>query len=131
MDAFGGVLRELRHEAQLTQEDLAGRSGLSKAYISALELGRKPAPPFAVVDVLAEALRVETNLLWVLARDERAARLRSRIEGVPASKRRGQVSPAEAESSSPAARGALGKAEKRKLAKKLRRIAQELESDTN
>jgi transcriptional regulator with XRE-family HTH domain len=37
--AFGGLLRQLRSEAKLTQEDLAGAAGVSTRSVSDLERG--------------------------------------------------------------------------------------------
>jgi predicted ATPase/DNA-binding XRE family transcriptional regulator len=53
---FGDLLRRHRRAAQLTQEDLAGRSGLSVEAISALERGWRRAPRRDTVALLAGAL---------------------------------------------------------------------------
>ena len=60
---------------------------MSNTYISALESGRKPAPPRAIVTALAGCLGAEAGVLWNLARSEREDRLRERINGVPTSQR--------------------------------------------
>ena len=39
--AFGGVLRQLRTESQLTQEEFAFAAGLQRNHVSSLELGNK------------------------------------------------------------------------------------------
>ncbi len=55
-------LRELRDHASLSQEELAARSGVSRATIADLELGkRKPQPKTR--RKLAEALGVEPHEL--------------------------------------------------------------------
>ena len=55
-------LRELRHRAGLTQSELASRSGLRQATISALENGHSRAHPGTVV-ALAAALELEAELV--------------------------------------------------------------------
>lgn len=84
---FGDRLRELRLVRELTQQELADVLGLSGAYISALEGGRKPAPPRMVVEQLAHALSVDAEDLWGTARAERELRLSLRVDGVPTSLR--------------------------------------------
>jgi len=84
---FGDKLRELRQQAGMTQWQIAERTGVSNTYISALESGRKPAPPHAVVTALAACLEVKEKTLWDLAQREREERLRRRINGVPTSQR--------------------------------------------
>ena len=63
--SFGHRLRRLREAAGLTQEELAGRSGLSPNAISDLERGRRRHPYPHTVRSLADALE--------LPEDERAA----------------------------------------------------------
>lgn len=87
MKTFGDRIRELRLERNLTQWDVADRTGVSNTYISALESGRKPAPPHVIVTALAACLQTSEEILWKLARGEREARLRLRIDGVPTSQR--------------------------------------------
>lgn len=55
--AFGQVLRELRRERRLSQEQLADRSRISRPHLSRLETGRN-SPSLSMVFQLAEALRV-------------------------------------------------------------------------
>lgn len=87
MTTFGENLRELRVAAGLTQAQIAERIGVSNTYVSALESGRKPAPPHALVESLAACLDIEGETLWRLAREEREDRLRKRIDGTPTSLR--------------------------------------------
>ncbi len=47
---FGLRLRELRHARGVTLKDLAEALGVSQAYLSALETGRRPRPTPARVD---------------------------------------------------------------------------------
>ena len=53
---FARLLRRLRLRARLTQEELAGRSGLSVEAISALERGFRRHPRRATLALLADAL---------------------------------------------------------------------------
>jgi len=91
--AFGEQLKDLRIAAGLTQAVVAEAIGVSNTYISALESGRKPAPPQALVTALAACLGVEEEVLWNLALEEREERLRQRIAGVPTSHRSRRTAP--------------------------------------
>jgi len=71
----------------MTQARVAQEIGVSDAYISALESGRKPAPPRALVDAIEYCVHARKNELWELARKEREARLAERINGAPAALR--------------------------------------------
>jgi DNA-binding XRE family transcriptional regulator len=53
--AFGKVLRQLRKEAGLTQEQLGFEAGLLRTYISILELGQQQ-PSLSTILKLASAL---------------------------------------------------------------------------
>jgi len=53
--AFGKVLRQLRQEAGLTQEQLGFEADLRRTYISSLELGEKQ-PSLTTILKLAAAL---------------------------------------------------------------------------
>jgi transcriptional regulator with XRE-family HTH domain len=55
---FGGLLRRYRLAADLTQEELAERAGISVDAISALERGLARAPHKDTLDLLAEALQL-------------------------------------------------------------------------
>lgn len=55
--AFGLVLRSLRRQAGLTQEQLGFESGLERNFISMLELGQRQ-PSLATVFKLAHALEI-------------------------------------------------------------------------
>ena len=52
---FGPVLRRLRRERDLSQEALAGRAGLARNHVSALERARRD-PSLATLVQLADAL---------------------------------------------------------------------------
>src|ERR671921_77359 len=45
MEALGPKLRRQRRRLGLTLKDLAGRTGISKPYLSLIETGRVPNPP--------------------------------------------------------------------------------------
>lgn len=87
MNTFGNRIKELRRSIGLTQWDVANRTGVSNTYISALESGRKPAPPHVIVTALAACLQTSEEALWTLARAEREERLKRRIDGIPTSQR--------------------------------------------
>lgn len=59
---FGEVLRRLRKEAGMSQEELGGVAGLQRKYISLLELGEKQ-PSLNSVFNLAHALRLSASEL--------------------------------------------------------------------
>ena len=87
MASFGKKIKDLRQELGLTQWQVANRTGVSNTYISALESGRKLAPPHVIVTALASCLQMSEEVLWNLARAEREERLKLRIEGIPTSQR--------------------------------------------
>jgi transcriptional regulator with XRE-family HTH domain len=73
---FGQLLRTLRARANLTQEALAERSGLSVKSISSLERGRRLAPRGSTVEYLAKALRLpqeDRDALFAAAQRQRCA----------------------------------------------------------
>ena len=76
-DAFGQVLRKLRLETGLTQEELGLAAELQRKYISILELGEQQ-PSLATVFKLAGALGIRASALIaeVEALQERAVRRR-------------------------------------------------------
>lgn len=84
---FGEELRKARKSLGLSQAELSGRVGVSNTYVSALESGKKTAPPYALVRALAAVLQIPEERLWSAARAEREARLRVRISGDPTSLR--------------------------------------------
>jgi transcriptional regulator with XRE-family HTH domain len=58
---FSVLLRQLRQQTALTQEDLAERSGLSVRTIRRLETGESANPQLDTVRLLADALRLKPN----------------------------------------------------------------------
>lgn len=85
MTTFAKQLRRLRKKQHLTQVDLAQAVGVSNTYISALESGRKPAPPYEIVASMERTLDAEQDALWRVARKEREEHLLGRLEGRPTS----------------------------------------------
>ncbi len=61
-EAFGLVLRELRKEKRLTQEQLGFESGLHRTYVSLLERGLR-SPSLATIFSLANVLDVAPDRL--------------------------------------------------------------------
>ena len=60
-ESFGNLLRRYRGGRDLTQEELAGRSGLSVEAIGALERGTRRTPRARTVQFLADALRLSAS----------------------------------------------------------------------
>lgn len=69
--AFGKVLRRLRTEAGLTQEQLAFEADLRRTYISILELGRQQ-PSLTTFLKIAHALCLPAADLMQAVEDEAA-----------------------------------------------------------
>lgn len=65
--SFGALLRRYREAAGLTQEELAGRAGLSARGISDLERGKRHTPRRDTVELLADALALPTHQRSLLA----------------------------------------------------------------
>ena len=59
-NTFGAVLRKKRLGKKLTQETLSIDSGLSRAYISELEMGHKD-PSLYTIFKLASALKIKPS----------------------------------------------------------------------
>ena len=66
--AFGRVVRELREERGLSQEELGNRTGLHRNHVGQVERGEL-APTLKSVEVLADALGLPASEL--IARSER------------------------------------------------------------
>lgn len=60
--AFGKVLREMRIEAGLTQEQLGLEAGVRRTFVSILELGEQQ-PTLTTITKLASALGVKPSAL--------------------------------------------------------------------
>ena len=61
-ERFGMRLKEIREQKGMTQEELAKRADVSRAYLSRLEMGRHD-PPLSTVEKLAKALGVKAAKL--------------------------------------------------------------------
>lgn len=70
---FGQILRELRKELGLTQEQLAEESGLHSTYIGQLERGQK-SPSLRTIVILAEALQTKGSAMLLLVERRIASR---------------------------------------------------------
>lgn len=66
---FGQVLRRLRKDAKLSQEQLALEAGLQRNYISMMELGRYQ-PTITTIFKLALALKIKASELILLVESE-------------------------------------------------------------
>ena len=64
--AFGIVLRGLREQRGLSQEDLADIAGYHRTYVSILERGLK-APTLTTISRLSDALGIAPHKLMLLA----------------------------------------------------------------
>ena len=60
MTPFGARLRQLRNERGVTQKRMAAAIGVSPAYLSALEHGRRGAPSWALVQKIVGYF----NVIW-------------------------------------------------------------------
>jgi transcriptional regulator with XRE-family HTH domain len=67
--AFGKVLRAVRTEAQLTQEQVALTAGVERIYVSMLETGKRQ-PTIKVVFKLASALNKRPSELIALTEQQ-------------------------------------------------------------
>lgn len=67
--AFGKVLRRLRQEAGLTQEQLGFEADLRRTYVSILELGQQQ-PSLATILRIAAALKLSAKDLVGLVEEE-------------------------------------------------------------
>jgi len=78
-EAFGKVLRDIRQEHSLSQEELGFESGYHRTYISLLERGRK-SPSLNTIFQLAAALGISPS--DILRRTEaRVSRVNRRDSG--------------------------------------------------
>jgi transcriptional regulator with XRE-family HTH domain len=69
-DVFASNLRRLRHGKNMSQEELAGRAGINRTYVSKLETGATYAG-LEIIGKLADALKVDAAEL--LRRPSRSA----------------------------------------------------------
>lgn len=71
--AFGKVLRRLRMEAGLTQEELGFEAELRRTYVSILELGQQQ-PSLTTIIKIAQALNLTPGSLLDMVTDEISAK---------------------------------------------------------
>lgn len=70
--AFGQIIRKRREQLNLTLDEVSGRTGFSKPYLSTIETGKVKNPPSdALLRKLEEVLQFETGLLLHIAHMER------------------------------------------------------------
>jgi len=82
-DCFGEVLRELRKDLGVTQEDLAFKSGYHPTYIGQLERGQK-SPSLRAIMRIAGALNAQgSELIRRVETHLGLAHVRSRLPKVP------------------------------------------------
>ena len=55
--AFGGAIRQLRHEREISQEELALRAGIQRSYLGGIERGERN-PSLANIVKIATTLNV-------------------------------------------------------------------------
>ncbi len=82
--AFGDLLRRHRASANVTQEDLADRTGLTPQAIGLLERGERRRPHAYTVQKLAEALGLEGRDLAEFETAARRPSARRQEDGPPA-----------------------------------------------
>ena len=75
MTPFGVRLRQLRAERGMTQKDMAAAIGVSPAYLSALEHGKRGVPRWILVQQIIACL----NIIW----DEADELQRLALQSVP------------------------------------------------
>jgi transcriptional regulator with XRE-family HTH domain len=63
MDGFGEILKKIREDKGLKQEDLSKKTGLTQSAISQFEKGLR-APTPATVEKIAKALEVDKSSLF-------------------------------------------------------------------
>ena len=77
--AFGRVLRRLRLEQKISQEELAGNAGLQRKYISLLEKAQYQ-PKLTTVFSLASALNMKPSEFIALVDEESKKIIRKEIK---------------------------------------------------
>ena len=68
-DKFGTVLRRLRKQALLSQEQLGFEAGLERNFISMLELGQRQ-PTLTTIEKISAALKMNASELIALVEVE-------------------------------------------------------------
>lgn len=86
--ALGLRIKALRAQQQITQEELADRSGMYRTYMSRLESGQAN-PTLTMLHAIAGAFRIDIGELFVASPDTRAVR----VSATGPRLSRGRVSP--------------------------------------
>lgn len=63
------LIKEIREQKEITQEELSKRSGISRNYIAELENNKKANPSFKTIYKIATALQVEIRQIYVAIGD--------------------------------------------------------------
>ena len=63
------LIKEIREEKEITQEELSRRSGISRSYIAELENNKKKNPSFEAIYKISLALGVEIRKTYVAVSD--------------------------------------------------------------
>lgn len=63
------IIKEVREELGITQEELSKRTGISRNYIAELENSKKVNPSFETIFKIAQALGVEIRKIYVAISD--------------------------------------------------------------
>lgn len=66
---YAKAIRIVRSIANITQKDLADRSGLDRSYLSLIE-GNKRKPTIETIQVISDALKIPFHLLTLLATEK-------------------------------------------------------------
>ena len=69
--AFGKVIRELRKEANLTQEQLGLEADLRRTFVSVLELGQQQ-PTLLTIFKISQALKISPSTIISMVEKEMA-----------------------------------------------------------
>lgn len=80
MTPFGEKLRALRHERGVSQKDMAAAIGVSAAYLSALEHGRRGAPTWTLIQKIIGYFNVIWDEAEELARLAEASHPRVKLD---------------------------------------------------
>ena len=71
---FASFLKKIRKKRKITQEQLATSINVSTVYIHQLETAKVDAPSKEKCEAIADALNVETELVWNAAKEQKLLR---------------------------------------------------------
>lgn len=69
------LIKEIRKEKKITQEELAKKSGISRSYIAELESSIKANPSFETIYRISQCLEVEISKIFIAISDIEEARI--------------------------------------------------------